>query len=80
MLATNWTEKDLRGWKTRLLYLILFFIPKANPGNEKSYHLVDKWLLELDDNLVPQREVALDKNGKLQFVAPDDKNFGFWTE
>jgi hypothetical protein len=42
---TDWDERELRSWKVRLLYLLLFFIPKANPDNEKLYPKVRKWLL-----------------------------------
>jgi hypothetical protein len=77
---TDWNERDLNSWKVRLLYLLLFFIPKANPDNEKLYPKVKEWLLETNENDQPVREIALDKDGNVLFVSPNKRNFGFWTD
>lgn len=77
---TDWDERELFSWKVRLLYLLLFFIPKANPDNEKLYPNVKKWLLEIDDTGQPVREIALDMNGAVLFISPSKRNYGFWTD
>ena len=77
---TNWDERKLHSWKVRLLYLLLFFIPKANPDNEKLYPKIKEWLLETDENDQPVREIALDKDGNVLFISPNKGNCGFWTD
>ncbi len=79
-LATGWSEKDMNDWKVRVIKAILFFIPRANLDNEKLYPKVEKWLLELDDEGVPQREIGVGENDTPLFSAPNDRNFGLWTD
>ncbi len=67
-------------WQVRLWRALLFFIPRANPDNEPLYGHVRKWYLELDESGVPVREIGLDSEGRPLFGAPDDRNFGFWTD
>lgn len=76
-LATNFTSDS---WQVRLIRLVLFFIPRANPDNEKLYRLVKKWYLELNESGIPVREIGLDSSGEPLFGAPDARNFGFWTD
>jgi hypothetical protein len=76
-LATNFTADS---WQVRSLRLLLFFIPRANPDNERLYRFVKKWYLELNDSDVPVREIGIDSNGQPLFGAPDERNFGFWTD
>jgi hypothetical protein len=67
-------------WQVRILRLVLFFIPKANPDNEKLYRYVKKWYLELNDANVPLREIGLGEKGEPLFAAPDQRNYGFWAD
>lgn len=67
-------------WHARLLRLLLFFTPRANPDNEPMYPYVKRWYLELDDSVVPAREIGVDSEGKPLFGAPDKRNAGFWTD
>lgn len=76
-LATDFT---IESWQIRLLRVLFFFIPKANPDNEKLYRFVKKWYLELDDSGIPVREIGVDSNGNPLFGAPDNRNVGFWTD
>ena len=76
-LETNWPKTQKSNWKIRLLSV---FIPKADPDNELLYPLVDTWLLEVDDNGKPNREIGLDKQGVPIFSAPDHRNSGLWTD
>jgi hypothetical protein len=77
---TDWDDRDIKSWKVRLLYLLFFFIPKANPDHEKLYPKVKEWLLEIDQSEQPVREIALDKDGNVLFASPNKRNFGFWTD
>lgn len=43
-LATGWDEKEMNSLGVRLVKAILFFIPRANPDQEKLYPEVAKWL------------------------------------
>ena len=78
--ATDFTEETLSDWRTRLLGVLLFFVPRANPDNEPLYPKVRAWALELSEDGWPQREVALDAHGKPLFCAPNDRNTGFWPD
>lgn len=79
-LATDFEEKDRNDWKVKLIRFIFFFIPMANPDNDKKLHLVEKWVLEVDDTGQPLREIALGESDEPLFSAPNDRNFGFWTD
>jgi hypothetical protein len=41
---------------------------------------VKTWLLAVEDDGSPVREIALDENGDALFRAPEGINFGFWTD
>jgi hypothetical protein len=78
--ATDWPEKS---WKEKLIYGVLFFIPRANPDYENRMYLVKSWLiefLETDGELLPWREIALDENENPIFAGPDKRNYGFWLD
>jgi hypothetical protein len=77
LLATNFGPAC---WQVRLWRAVLFFIPRANPDNERLYPQVRKWYLELDDSAVPVREIGVDADGRPLFGAPNGRNFGFWTD
>lgn len=78
--ATDWNEKEMNGFGIRLIKALLFFIPKANPDNEKLYPLVKKWFIEIDEKGIANREIGLDKDGEPLFSSPNDRNFGLWTD
>jgi hypothetical protein len=75
--ATRFRPPD---WRIKLVKAALFFIPKANPDSEMLYPKVKKWLLEVDDDGTPVREVALDEESRVLFRAPEGRNVGFWTD
>lgn len=54
--------------------------PRANPDYDKVMHLVREWLIEIDEEDLPYREVALDVNGKVILAGPDANNYGFWLD
>jgi len=79
-LAMDWKEEKVNSFRVRLVYAILFFIPRANEDNEKLYPKVAKWLLEINENGIPYREIGIDINGNPLFTAPNDRNYGLWTD
>lgn len=79
-LATDWNEKEMKHWSIRLIKALLFFIPRANPDHENLYPKVNKWLLEIDEKGIPEREIALDKNDNPLFKSPNERNTGLWTD
>lgn len=78
--ATDFTDRMMSDWRVRIVRMILFFVPRANPDNELLYPKVRSWALELDDQGWPQREVGLDSSGKPLFCAPNRRNTGFWPD
>ncbi len=79
-VATNWNDKEMNSIDVRLIKAVLFFIPQANPDQEKLYPSVAKWLIEIDKSGAPVREIAMDKNDAPLFAAPNSRNFGLWTD
>jgi len=78
---TVWPQKE--SWQIKLIRVILFFIPRANPDYDSKMFLVKKWLIEFIDingELLPRREIALDADGKPVFAGPDKRNRGFWHD
>lgn len=67
-------------WRDRILRAATFCVPRANPDHEPLYPRVRFWVLELDDDGWPQRELGLDAAGRPLFGAPDDRNSGFWPD
>ncbi len=79
-LATDWNDSKMDSFGIRLTKTLLFFIKKGNPDQEKLYPKVAKWLIEIDESGVPVREIGLDENNNALFSAPNNHNFGFWTD
>jgi hypothetical protein len=77
-LATGWPEKE--PLVVKVMYKVLFFIPRANPDYDKRMHLVHEWWIEFDENGLPGREIGLDVTGKPVLAGPDDRNYGFWLD
>lgn len=75
--ATDWSPPDR---KEKAIKLALFFVPEANPDADRLFQYVKKWVVEVDDDGMTAREVALDATGAPVFRAPDDRNLGFWVD
>ena len=78
---SEWPRKE--SWQFRLISVLLFFIPRANPDYDSKMYLVKSWLIEFKDingELLPCREIALDADGKPIFSRPDRRNYGFWLD
>ena len=55
--------------------------PKANPDFENKIGLVKKWIIEIDSETgIPQREIGMDKSGRIIVKMPYQKNYGYWTD
>ena len=80
-MATDWPKQTSRF--PTLIRAIFFIIPEANPGYNSKMHLIKQWLIEfeeVDGELYPWREIALDENGDPLFDGPDNTNYGFWLD
>ncbi|WP_347375134.1 hypothetical protein, partial [Aequorivita sp. Q41] len=78
------TERDgiiKRNLKKAFSEIFSAIIPKANPDFEDKFDLVEKWIIELDNETgIPQREIGMDKRGRIIVKMPFKKNYGFWTD
>jgi hypothetical protein len=79
-LATNWKEREMNSFGVRVVKAILFFIPRSNPDQEKLYPEVTRWLVEIDEDGAVVREIGMGKDNTPLFAAPNNRNFGFWTD
>jgi hypothetical protein len=77
-LATNWPEKQ--SISEKIYRALLFFIPEANPDYKKKLHLIKEWLVEIDTDGLPFREIGLDIDGNVVVAGPDKRNYGFWCD
>ena len=67
--------------KSAIVGILTFIIPKANPDFENKIDQVENWLVELDfETGIPEREIGLDKNGKVILKMPFKNNYGYWTD
>ncbi|MEH1009462.1 hypothetical protein VDP25_17115 [Winogradskyella sp. ECml5-4] len=70
-----------RNFKKALIGIFGAIIPKANPDFENKFDLVEKWIIELDNETgIPEREIGMDKKGRIIVKMPFKKNYGFWTD
>jgi hypothetical protein len=77
--ATNW-KKPIPTISERITKLFLSIVPRANPGYESKLHLVHEWLIEFDDEGLPNREIGITKKGEPVIAGPSEKNYGFWLD
>lgn len=76
-------EQIPKKWYWRLVVRILsVFIPKGNSKTyEQNLEKVRTWILEIDkESRCPNREIGLDENRNVVLIAPDEKDYGFWTD
>jgi len=78
-LCTNWTKEEMNRPIIRILYFIFYFF-RANPDNEKFYPQVKKWFLEIGEDGLAAREIGIDEDDNPLFSAPNDRNWGFFTD
>lgn len=65
------------GFVAKTLSIVL---PRANPDFDSAYQKVTSWWLEIDDNNLVQRELALDATGTPVAAAPLGNNTGIFTD
>lgn len=78
------TEKDgliKSSLKKALIGILSTFIPKANPDFDNKIDEVKYWLVECDNESgIPEREIGLDKEGRVILKMPYKDNYGYWTD
>jgi hypothetical protein len=78
------TEKDgliKSSLKKAFVCILTKSIPKANPDFDDKIDEVKYWLVECDnDTGVPEREIGLDKEGRVLLKMPFKDNYGYWTD
>ena len=55
-------------------------IPNANPDFDNQIPTTNIWLIEFDEGGIPEREIGLDKDGKVVMIMPWKDNYGYWTD
>ena len=82
--SKNQTTKDglIKTSSKKLLVGILTkIIPKANPDFDDKINDVHYWLVECDHETgTPEREIGLDKEGRVILKMPFKDNYGYWTD
>ena len=76
--ATGFPEKE--DFIVKIIKLILFFIPEANPSYKKKLHLVKEWLIEFGEEGFPQREIGIGESGAPVLAGPTSNDYGFWLD
>jgi hypothetical protein len=70
-----------RNFKKALIGILSVIVPKANPDFENKIDLVEKWIVELDNETgIPEREIGMDKKGRIIVKMPFKNNYGYWTD
>ena len=56
-------------------------LPEANPDFEEKIDEVKIWLIEIDrETKYPNREIGIDKDGRVIMIMPYERNYGYWTD
>jgi hypothetical protein len=67
--------------KNTFIRILTKIIPKANPEFDDKINNVQYWLVECEDETgIPQREIGLDKEGRVIVKMPFGANYGYWTD
>lgn len=67
--------------KKAFVGILTKIIPKANPDFDDKIDEVQYWLLECDNETgIPEREIGLDKEGRVILKMPLKDNYGYWTD
>jgi len=70
-----------RNIKKAIIGILGSIIPKANPDFENKIDLVETWIVELDNETgIPEREIGMDKDGRIIVKMPFKNNYGYWTD
>lgn len=64
-----------------LEWILEKLLPKANPDFDLKYEDVVIWFVEYDeDNHYTNREIGLDKDGRVIVKGPFQNNLGYWVD
>ncbi len=67
--------------KKALVGILTTIIPKANPAFDDKIDEVQYWLVECNNETgIPEREIGLDKEGRVILKMPFKDNYGYWTD
>ncbi len=67
--------------KKAFVGILTTIIPRANPDFENKIDEVYYWLIECDNETgIPEREIGLDKEGRVILKMPFKDNYGYWTD
>jgi len=67
--------------KKAMVGILTKIIPKANPDFDDKIDEVQYWLVECDNETgIPEREIGLDKEGRVILKMPFKDNYGYWTD
>ena len=70
-----------RNLKKAVIGILGTIIPKANPDFENKIKHVETWIVELDNETgIPEREIGMDKSGRIIVKMPFKNNYGYWTD
>jgi len=78
------SRDDEKSFGTQLLEKVLMILtkvtPTANPDFDCKIDEVEYWLVECDDDGIPEREIGLDKEKRVIMKMPFKDNCGYWTD
>lgn len=67
--------------KKALVGVLTTIIPKATPDFDDKIDKVRCWLVECDNQTgIPEREIGLDKEGRVILKMPFKDNYGYWID
>ncbi|MGG5487101.1 hypothetical protein [Gaetbulibacter sp. PBL-D1] len=70
-----------RNIKKAIIGILSSIIPKGNPDFENKIGLVETWIVEFENETeIPEREIGMDKDGRIIVKMPFKNNYGYWTD
>lgn len=64
-----------------LVWVLMRIMPlKASPDYDGRLRLVNYWLVEIDEDGYPMREIGFTAQGEPTLFAPTTRNYGLWTD
>ncbi len=64
-----------------LVKLLFIWVPKGSPDYDgRTWAAVAYWLVEVDDEGYPMREIGFTAQHRPVLFAPTDRNMGMWTD
>ena len=64
-----------------LAWVLMRIVPTGSPDYDNvRFSLVSYWLVEIDEEGYPMREIGFTSQDNPVLFAPTTRNFGFWTD